>query len=119
MGSPPDTDKVAKVGFRAASRRADRYRSAEPHFNRARIAHIRRFDKSPGPAALDAIRQHARSLKRGTGPSRVKDSLQLQEIEDDIELPTAKDTRATCKKHSGQLASWSSSTMVDTDERNT
>ena len=118
MGSPPDTVNVAKVGFRAASRRADRYRSAEPHFNRARIAHIRRFDKSPGPAALDAIRQHAKSLKRGTGPSRVKDSLQLQKIEGDIVLPTAKDTRATCEKHSGQLASRSSSTMIDTGERN-
>ena len=79
--------------------------------------YTRRFDKSPGPAVLDAIRQHASSLKRGTGPSRVKDSLQLQKIEDDIELPTAKDARTTCKKHSGQLASWSSSTMVDTDEK--
>ena len=38
---------------------------------------------------LDAIRQYARALERSTGPSRVKDALQLQEIEDYIELPTA------------------------------
>ena len=98
---PPIPLNVEKVGFRAASLRADRYRSAEPYFNRARTEHIRRFDKSPGPAELDAIRQYARALERGTGPSRVNDALQLQNIEDYIELPTAaKYTRTT-----GQLAS--------------
>ena len=86
---PPMPLDVEKVGFMAASLRAGRYRSAEPYFNRARIEHIRRFDKSPGPAVLDAIRQYARAVERGTGPSRLKDALQLQEIEDYIELPTA------------------------------
>ena len=64
---PPMTLDVEKVGFMAASLRAGRYRSAEPYINRARIEHIRRFDKSPGPAVLEAIRQYARTEERGTG----------------------------------------------------
>ena len=47
------------------------HRMEESDYNRARIEHIRRFDKSPGPAVLDAISSPTSAAALGTQrPSR-------------------------------------------------
>ena len=77
---PPLPMTPPKVRCMAAALRAGRYRSAEPYFHRAKLEHVRFYDASPGPAVVDAIRQYSRAVERRTGPSKLKDALQLEQL---------------------------------------
>ena len=81
---PFTASKVKKV---AASLRAGRYRSAEPYFHRARMEQIRRLEKPPDVATIDAMKRYARAVARGVGPLKLKDAIDMELVADHASFP--------------------------------
>ena len=87
-GEEPLPLNVERVKMFAASMRVGGYRSAEPYMIRARTEHVRRYDQVPGPAVMEAIKRYSRAVERGVGPTKLKDSILLEDTSISMHKPS-------------------------------
>ena len=76
---PVTIDLVDKIG---AAFKAGKYRSAKLYFCRARQEHVDKYHARLAPDVEAAITRAIRSINRGMGPDKPKDSFQLERLRD-------------------------------------
>ena len=69
-----------KVRFAAAALRAGGYRDARPYFDRAKLEHLKTYERPVGPLIELGCKKFCRAVSRGVGPRALKDAFPVQQL---------------------------------------